>query len=72
MSFEFRRTLQKKKKKKLRRVYCKNKQTKKQKKEKPLVIDIRLQTNTLTVNLFYQSLTVNILSSHSIDSNKSK
>lgn len=32
MSFEFRRTLQKKKKKKLRRVYCKNKQTKKTKK----------------------------------------
>lgn len=72
MSFEFRRTLQKKKKKSYEEFIAKINKQKKQKKEKPLVIDIRLQTNTLTVNLFYQSLTVNILSSHSIDSNKSK
>lgn len=71
MSFEFRRTLQKKKKNYEEFIAKINKQ-KNKKKEKPLVIDIRLQTNTLTVNLFYQSLTVNILSSHSIDSNKSK
>lgn len=72
MSFEFRRTLQKKKKKSYEEFIAKINKQKNKKKEKPLVIDIRLQTNTLTVNLFYQSLTVNILSSHSIDSNKSK